>query len=122
MAKKFTREQRWRMLTDEQVKLARKMWGDGELECDICMKVGMTVDTFRARRRDQLKGLKKRKQAGGNSGRRSEEITEKEVEERTQQVQATWSEMDRIDRRSSFVGIDSRIVRISDIRSAIGNR
>lgn len=119
MAKKFLRQHRWRMLTPEQVATAKQMWNAGELEGDICFKISVTVDTFRARRRDQLKGLPKRKQAGGNSGRRAEEITDEEIEFRKKQIQSTWSEEDRMERQCNVVGMDNRTIRTSDIRGAI---
>jgi hypothetical protein len=122
MAKKFLRERRFRSLTPEQVAKAKEMWHAGDPECEICLVVGMTVDTFRARRHDQLKGLPKRKQAGGNSGRRAEEVTPEELEFRKMQVQSTWTEEDRMEHQSNFIGMDNRMVKLADLRAAMRGR
>jgi hypothetical protein len=86
------------LLSEAQLALARQLWQAGESEATICGAVGMTVDTFRSRRRDQLADLQPRGQAGGNSGRRAPLLSPQEVFARAAAVRTKWSIAERVDR------------------------
>lgn len=86
------------LLTPAQLKEARDAWVAGESQAEIARKIGVSIDTFRARLRDQLARLPARSRGGG-SGRRGSDPTPEEIYGRlTLLEQASWSDEEREDR------------------------
>ena len=81
-------------LTNEQVDTAKRLWKLGMCEFLIAQELGISVDMFRSRKRDQLKRLPKRKRSI-NSGRRGWTPSPQEIEEKCRWIQSRWSEKDR---------------------------
>ena len=78
-------------LTDEQCALARNLWAAGEPRDGIAAALGISVDTFRARMTDQLRGLPKRPRSV-NSGRRGVDPTPDQIAYETATLRASWPE------------------------------
>ena len=85
------------MLTEEQVRTATQLWGDGVPLDAICRAVGVTRDTFQGRRSDQLSGLPRRGRGGGKKPR-SAPPTPEEIDERCREIREGWSEEERLER------------------------
>jgi len=83
------------LLTPAQVRAAKAAWANGDSQSEIAMALGVSVDTFRARLRDQLAGLPSRGRGRGGR-RRGEDPTEEEIYGRlTLLEQANWTDEDR---------------------------
>lgn len=78
-------------LTAEQVEKAAALWGAGASSFEICLELGITRDTFNARRRDQLRHLPKRSRSG-LSGRRGDEPSEEEIRRECERIRANWTD------------------------------
>jgi len=76
-------------LTDEQLRIIREGWSAGLSTVELCAAAGITIDTFKARRLDQLKGLPKRPRRVC-SGKRGEDPTPEQIAERTAMIRSTW--------------------------------
>jgi hypothetical protein len=57
-----------KFLTAEQLELSRKLWADGASRDEVCRAIGVTVDRFNARLRDQLADLPRRGRGGSWRG------------------------------------------------------
>lgn len=83
------------LLTARQVRSVRRAWSAGETQGEIARTVGISIDTLKARLRDQLADLPKRRQRDG-SGRRPDDPTEEEIYGRlTLLEQLAWSDEER---------------------------
>ena len=78
-------------LTPDQLLEVRRLWAAGESQQGIASAISITVDTFKARLRDQLEDLPKRPRTA-NSERRGIEITPDEIAIRAAECRARWSE------------------------------
>jgi hypothetical protein len=88
-------QNRPRYLTDDQLELVRRLWRAGVHRDDICRSAGITLHVFEARRRDQLRDLKRRQQGTGG-GRRSVDPTEEEIwGPLTADIQSRWTDEER---------------------------
>lgn len=84
-----------RYLSDQQLELVRRLWRAGVHRDDICRSAGITLHVFEARRKDQLRDLKRRQQGTGG-GRRSVDPTEEEIYGRlTLEIQERWTDEER---------------------------
>ncbi len=96
-------------LSPDQLLEARRLWLAGESQQGIAAAVGITIDTLKARLRDQLEDLPKRPRTA-NSERRGIEITPDEIAIRAAECRARWTperwlpapavERDRLGRRA----------------------
>ena len=77
-------------LSAEQLLEVRRLWAAGESQQGIASAIGITVDTFKARLRDQLEDLPKRPRTA-NSERRGIEITPDEIAIRAAECRARWT-------------------------------
>jgi hypothetical protein len=77
-------------LTDDQLLEARRMWSAGESQQSIASAIGISVDAFKARLRDQLVDLPKRPRTA-NSERRGIEVTPEEIAIRAAECRARWT-------------------------------
>jgi hypothetical protein len=84
-------------LTDEQLRIIREGWAAGSTEFEICTAAGISIDTFRERRRNQLAGLPKRPPSNGSANRGIDPSPE-EIAERAAAIRATW-DSDELARR-----------------------
>lgn len=83
------------LLTAGQVRAARRAWSAGETHGEIARLIGVSVDTLKARLRDQLADLPTRGRRD-LSGRRPSDPTEEEIYGRlTLLEQAAWSDEER---------------------------
>jgi hypothetical protein len=57
-----------KLLSPEQLELARKLWAEGATRDEVCREIGVTVDRFQARLRDQLADLPRRGRGNGWRG------------------------------------------------------
>jgi DNA-binding CsgD family transcriptional regulator len=78
-------------LTAEQVEAAAALWESGASAFEICLELGITVDTFKARRRDQLRHLPKRSRSE-LSGRRGDDPSEDEIRIECERIRANWTD------------------------------
>lgn len=86
------------LLSAGQLRVARRAWSNGLTQAEIAALIGVSVDTLRARLRDQLADLPKRCH-GAVSARTGADPTEEEIYGRLVLLeQAAWSDEDR-DRR-----------------------
>jgi transposase-like protein len=86
------------LLSADQLAIVRKAWRNGETQGEIARRLGVSVDTIRARLRDQLADLPKRGRGAGAT-RTGEDPTEEEIYGRLVLLeQAAWTDEDR-DRR-----------------------
>ena len=76
-------------LTDEQIALAHALWVDGRTRDEIAAAIGVTIDTFRARCGDQLRGLPERSRSINNN-RRGEDPTPEQIAHETALLRASW--------------------------------
>lgn len=76
-------------LTDEQLRIIRSGWIEGLTTVELCLAVGITIDTFKARRRDQLKELPARPRTAGSESR-GIDPTPEEIAERAAAIRAGW--------------------------------
>lgn len=89
------RGMRRQMLTHRQICVVRKAWADGETQSEIAARIGVSVDTIRARLKDQLSDLPARNR-GRLSRRRGVDPTEEEIYGRlVLAVQASWTDEER---------------------------
>ena len=79
-----------RLLTTDELALVEAAWAAGESETLIAQAIGITIDSFRLRRKDQLRHLPVRSRAL-NSGKRSPDPTPDEIEFRAAMVRRSWS-------------------------------
>lgn len=77
-------------LSPDQLLEARRLWLAGESQQGIAAAVGITIDTLKARLRDQLEDLPKRPRTA-NSERRGIEITPDEIAIRAAECRARWT-------------------------------
>lgn len=85
-------------LTPDQERAARAAWEAGQTQGEIARLIGVSVDTLRARFRDQLADLPDRNRRQG-SGRRPEDPTEEEIYGVLTLIeQAAWSDEERAER------------------------
>lgn len=85
------------MLSREQEAAARAAFAAGETQAQVAGKIGVTIDTLRARLRDQLADLRLPRRV--NSGRRSRDPTEEEIYGRlTLMEQSAWTDEERAER------------------------
>lgn len=83
------------MLTEEQLRTVRELWNAGVTQGEVAEKVGLSMDTLKARLRDQLADLPPRPRRI-NSGRRARLPTEEEIYGTLTLIeQATWSDEER---------------------------
>ncbi len=80
-----------KMLTRAQERHVRRLWRSGGCQQEIARAVGVTVDTLRARLRDQLADLPKRGRGGGWRPP-APDPTPDEVRARLLEVQARWTD------------------------------
>lgn len=112
---------RARMLTPVEIRKVTAMWKAGSTESEIASEIGISVDIFRSRRQDQLAKLKSRREGGANRGRRSCTVTPEDVAKRTAEVQAKWSDAERLDRCVCRPGEVLRKIAVSEIVAAFRN-
>ena len=77
-------------LTDDLILEARRMWADGESQQSIASAIGISVDAFKARLRDQLADLPARPRTA-NSDRRGIEVTPEQIAIRAAECRARWT-------------------------------
>jgi hypothetical protein len=77
-------------LTPEQLLEVRRLWDAGESQQAIAAAVAVTVDTFKARLRDQLADLPPRSRRT-NCERRGVEVTPEEIAIRAAECRARWT-------------------------------
>ena len=77
-------------LSAEQLLEVRRLWAAGESQQGIASAIGVSVDAFKARLRDQLEDLPKRPRTA-NSERRGIEITPDEIAIRAAECRARWT-------------------------------
>lgn len=77
-------------LTPAQVLEVRRLWVAGESQQAIASEVGITMDTLKARLRDQLADLPKRPRTA-NSDRRGIEVTPEQIAIRAADCRARWT-------------------------------
>ena len=76
-------------LTATQIATARRLWNDGLPRDAIAAALGISVDTFRARLRDQLADLPKRSRSM-NSARRGIDPTPREIAAAAARIREAW--------------------------------
>jgi hypothetical protein len=76
-------------LTAEQLRIIREGWAAGKTEFELCAEAGITVDTFRERRRNQLADLPKRPPSNGSANRGVDPSPE-EIRKLTERIRAGW--------------------------------
>lgn len=76
-------------LTADQIAIARGMWAAGATRDEIAFAIGITVDTLRARLRDQLADLPLRNRRA-NSGRRGIDPSPEEILRAACEIRAGW--------------------------------
>jgi hypothetical protein len=76
-------------LTSEQVVEARRLWAGGATADEIAAAVGISIDVFRARLRDQLANLQPRDRRA-NSGRRGAEPSPTEIRVACAMLRENW--------------------------------
>jgi len=82
-------------LTARQIQQVRQAWMAGETQQQIASRIGVTVDTLKARLQDQLAGLPKRGRGAGGR-RRPNDPTEEEIYGRlTLLEQQAWTDEER---------------------------
>lgn len=97
-----------RMLSPEQIRTARELWRQGTAQAEVAQRIGVTIDTFKARLRDQLADMPARPRRV-NSGRRGCDPTEDEIYGRLTLIeQAAWSDAEREQRWRGIPGSVSR--------------
>jgi len=79
-----------KLLTTDQVAQVETLWAEGRSEFEITQALGVTVDWFRLRRKDQLRHLPTRPRAL-NSGKRAVDPTEDEIALGTAMLRQGWS-------------------------------
>lgn len=77
-------------LTTDQVLEVRRLWVAGESQQSIATAVGVSVDAFKARLRDQLADLPARPRTT-NSERRGIEVTPEQIAIRAAECRARWT-------------------------------
>jgi hypothetical protein len=77
-------------LTTEQLQIIREGWAAGLSMVELCAAAGITIDTFKARRLDQLADLPKRPRSCG-SFKRGIDPTPEAIAEMTAAIRATWN-------------------------------
>jgi predicted transcriptional regulator len=82
-------------ITDEMYRVIRREWIAGVTQAEICRMVGISVDAFR--RSAKLKKLPGRGRRTG-SGKRGEDPTEEQIQERAAAIRASWDEATRASR------------------------
>jgi len=88
-------QNRPRYLTRDQIEVVTRAWREGLPRDEVCRLAGITIHVFEARRLDQLKGLKRRRQGVGGS-RRPADPSEEEIWGRlTFEIQAGWTDEER---------------------------
>jgi hypothetical protein len=78
-----------KLLDAAQCETVRRLWAAGEPAYSIASALGVSMDTLRARLRDQLRDLPKRPRAA-TSSRRGEDPTPEEIRRRCEALRATW--------------------------------
>ena len=79
-----------RLLTTDELCLVEAAWAAGESEAMIAQAIGITIDSFRLRRKDQLRHLPARSRAL-NSGKRSPDPTPDAIAIRAAKCRARWT-------------------------------
>jgi hypothetical protein len=77
-------------LTDQQLQIIREGWTDGLSMVELCAAAGITIDTFKARRLDQLSDLPKRPRSCG-SFKRGIDPTPEDIARMTAAIRASWN-------------------------------
>jgi hypothetical protein len=86
---------RRRLLTRDELRVVRVAWIAGETQGEIAARVGISIDTFRARLADQLSRLPPRPRRSA-SGRRTRDPTEEEIYGRLTLIeQSSWTDEER---------------------------
>lgn len=80
---------RRKLLSPEQLELARKLWAEGASRDEVCREIGVTVDRFNARLRDQLADLPRRGR-GGNRRAPTPDPTIAEIRSRCAELRRRW--------------------------------
>lgn len=83
--------------SEDELERVRSLWSEGVAVGAICEMLGVTRDTFNARRDDQLADLPERIRGVGSCNR-PEDPSEEEIAERAAQVRARWSDEQRFAR------------------------
>ena len=78
-------------LTDDQVRTIRGLWATGESQSAIAVAAGISMDTLKARLRDQITDLPARDRRA-NSGRRGVDPSPAEIIHATALIRETWDE------------------------------
>ena len=91
-------------LTEPQIQQIEELWGAGENCSIIAFNVGISYDTLRARRKDQLSHLESRKKAYRN--RYQPDPTPEQLAERMAEVRERWTPEEEMERRTDFFGYD----------------
>jgi len=111
-----------RRLTDEQVLVIFDMWESGSTRAEIAYAMDLTVYTLDERRKDQLSHLPKRqgrREHGNGFGDNPTPEQIAEIENRKLQVQARWTEQERVLR---IQGIPDNTQRVREIAAAYRQR
>ena len=77
-------------LTDEQIEAARSLWIAGRTQHEIAAAIGLSVDAFRARLRDQLRNLPTRDRRGAST-RRGRDPSEAEIDAACLAFRERWT-------------------------------
>jgi hypothetical protein len=88
------------LLTDDQVRRATELWSSGQTLDELCRAIGCNRDVLVERRRDQLAHLPKRTRGVGPKNIGAPDPTPDEIVERCATIRATWSEVERLNRRA----------------------
>jgi hypothetical protein len=76
-------------LSAEQIEAAHQLWNAGAPADEIAAAIAISIDTFRARRRDQLRELPLRNRRA-NSGRRGVDPTPADIRVETAMLREAW--------------------------------
>lgn len=114
---------RMRRLTSDEILVVFDMWEAGKTRAEIAAAVNMTVYALDERRRDQLSHLPKRQGRREKGCRISDDDPTPEqvaeIEARKLEVQARWTERERVLR---IQGIADGMQRVREIAAAYRNR
>ena len=91
-----------KLLSSEQVEMATRLWNGGATLDQLCAELRINRDILIARRApgDQLSHLQRRRAGQRLRGPRASVPTPEVIRERAREVRATWSEVERLNRRA----------------------
>jgi len=102
--------------TDDECERIRQLWTEGVAVAAICEMLGVTRDTFHARRSDQLADLPARPR-GVWSGQRIADPSEDEIAALAAAIRASWTDSERLERLASgrVPPVRERVFRVREI-------